>query len=324
MKSAAKDLPSMGEDELFHRIEAVRRFNRFYTRQIGVLLEGLLRSPYSLTEARILYELAHRGETTASSLGSDLGLDAGYLSRLLSGFEKHGLIVREPSGRDGRQRILRLTEEGETAFAMLNARSRNEIGAMLSELSNEQQARLVAAMQTIEEVLGAAPEPSTPYLLRPHQPGDMGWVVHRHAVFYAETYGWDETFEVLVARIAADFIDNFDPKNERCWIAEMDGAIVGSVFVVKQSDDVAKLRLLLVEQKARGLGLGKRLVSECIAFARRRGYRKLVLWTNDILHAARHIYEREGFVLVDEEPHHSFGVDLVGQNWELDLQSKST
>jgi len=319
MQNAAEHLPNKNDD-LFQRIEAVRRFNRFYTRQIGVLLEGLLRSPYSLTEARILYELAHRGETTASVLGSDLGLDAGYLSRLLGGFEKHGLILREVSGRDGRQRILRLTEEGETAFAMLNARSRNEVGAMLGELSNEQQSRLVAAMQTIEELLGATPEPSTPYLLRPHQPGDMGWVVHRHAVLYAETYGWDETFEALVARIAADFIDNFDPKNERCWIAEMDGAIVGSVFVVKQSDEVAKLRLLLVEPKARGLGLGKRLVAECIAFARRRGYRKLVLWTNDILHAARHIYEQEGFVLVDEEPHHSFGVDLVGQNWELDLR----
>jgi DNA-binding MarR family transcriptional regulator/GNAT superfamily N-acetyltransferase len=309
----------MAKTDLSQRLEAVRRFNRFYTQQIGVLQEGLLRSPFSLTEARVIYELAHHEKTTATELGNELDLDAGYLSRILSSFKKRGLIDKQPSKSDGRQSILRLTEQGQEAFAMLNARSHNEIEAMLNELSTEDQKRLVEAMLVVERLLGAQPEHKVPYLLRPHQPGDMGWVVHRHGVLYTEEYGWDEKFEALVADIVAKFIQNYDPKRERCWIAEKDGENVGSVFLVKQSDTVAKLRLLLVEPKARGLGIGTRLVDECIRFARRAGYRKITLWTNNVLLAARHIYEKAGFRLVHEEPHHSFGHDLIGETWELEL-----
>ncbi len=309
----------MAKTDLSQRVEAVRRFNRFYTQQIGVLQEGLLRSPFSLTEARVIYELAHHEKTTATELGNELGLDAGYLSRILSGFKKRDLIDKQPSKSDGRQSILWLTEQGQEAFTMLNARSHNEIEAMLNELSTEDQKRLVEAMLVIEGLLGAQPEHKVPYLLRPHQPGDMGWVVHRHGVLYAEEYGWDEQFEALVAGIVAKFIQNYDPKRERCWIAEKEGENVGSVFLVKQSDTVAKLRLLLVEPKARGLGIGTRLVDECIRFARRAGYRKITLWTNNVLLAARHIYGKAGFRLIHEEPHHSFGHDLVGETWELEL-----
>jgi DNA-binding MarR family transcriptional regulator/GNAT superfamily N-acetyltransferase len=309
----------MAKTDLSQRVEAVRRFNRFYTQQIGVLQEGLLRSPFSLTEARVIYELAHHEKTTATELGNELGLDAGYLSRILSSFKKRGLIDKQPSKSDGRQSILWLTEQGQEAFAMLNGRSHNEIEAILNELSTEDQTRLVEAMLVIEGLLGAQPEHKVPYLLRPHQPGDMGWVVHRHGVLYAEEYGWDEQFEALVADIVARFIQNYDPKRERCWIAEKDGENVGSVFLVKQSDTVAKLRLLLVEPKARGLGIGTRLVDECIRFARRAGYRKITLWTNNVLLAARRIYEKAGFRLIHEEPHHSFGHDLIGETWELEL-----
>lgn len=301
------------------RIEAVRRFNRFYTRRIGVLNEGLLGSPFSLVEARIIYEMAQHGQTTATRLCRELGLDGGYLSRILRRFEKAGLIDKRRSETDGRQSLLRLTESGQEAFAALDSRSRHEIGALLGELSHEDQCRLVGAMHTVEILLDAGPEQRAPYLLRPHQPGDMGWLVHRHAVLYAEEYGWDESFEALVARIVAEILDRFDPKTERCWIAEKDGGIVGSVFLVKKSRRVAKLRLLLVEPKARGLGIGTRLVDECLRFARRVGYRKITLWTNSVLTAARPIYERAGFQLVDEAPHHSFGHDLIGQTWELDL-----
>ncbi|MEJ2555719.1 MAG: helix-turn-helix domain-containing GNAT family N-acetyltransferase [Anaerolineae bacterium] len=309
----------MAKTDLSQRVEAVRRFNRFYTQQIGVLREGLLRSPFSLTEARVIYELAHHEKTTATELGNELGLDAGYLSRILSSFKKRGLIDKQPSKSDGRQSILWLTEQGQEAFAMLNGRSHNEIEAMLNELSTEDQKRLVEAMLVIEGLLGAQPEHKVPYLLRPHQPGDMGWVVYRHGVLYAEEYGWDEQFEALVAGIVAKFIQNYDSKRERCWIAEKEGENVGSVFLVKQSDTVAKLRLLLVEPKARGLGIGTRLVAECIGFARRAGYRKITLWTNNVLLAARHIYEKAGFRLIHEEPHHSFGHDLIGETWELEL-----
>ncbi len=301
------------------RIEAVRRFNRFYTRRIGVLREGLLGSPFSLVEARIIYEMAQHGQTTATRLCRELGLDGGYVSRILRRFEKAGLIDKRRSETDGRQSLLRLTESGQDAFAALDSRSRHEIGALLGELSHEDQYRLVGAMNTVEILLDAEPEQRAPYLLRPHQPGDMGWIVHRHGVLYAEEYGWDESFEALVARIVAEFLDRFDPKAERCWIAEKDGEIVGSVFLVKKSKRVAKLRLLLVEPKARGLGIGVRLVDECVSFARRVGYRKVTLWTNSVLTAARSIYERAGFQLVDEAPHHSFGHDLIGQTWELDL-----
>lgn len=309
----------MTKTNLLDRIEAVRCFNRFYTKQIGVLHEGLLQSSFSLTEARIIYELAHHEKTTATQLGQELGLDAGYLSRILRSFKKQKLIDKQPSKHDARQSDLWLTEPGQQAFATLNARSEQEIEVMLTELSVEDQHRLVEAMRLIETTLGSRPEQKAPYLLRTHQPGDMGWVVHRHGLLYAEEYGWDEQFEALVATIVAEFIQNFDPKRERCWIAEKDGVNVGSIFLVKKSDTVAKLRLLLVEPKARGLGIGSRLINECIRFARQTGYQKITLWTNSILVAARHIYQTTGFRLVHEEPHHSFGDDLIGETWELDL-----
>lgn len=309
----------MRETDFDQRVEAVRRFNRFYTRQIGVLQEHLLQSPFSLAEARVIYELAHHEQTTATELTEELRLDAGYLSRILSGFQRRGLIEKKRSEIDGRQTLLRLTEKGQQAFAQLNAASHSQVGAMLRELSPEDQKRLVEAMHTIGGLLGAQPEHKVPYILRPPQPGDMGWVVHRHGALYAQEYGWDEQFEALVADIVAKFIRHYDPKRERCWIAEKDGENVGSVFLVKRSKTVAQLRLLLVEPKARGLGLGTRLVNECVRFARQVGYRKIMLWTNDVLHAARRIYEKTGFRLVHEEPHHSFGHALVGQTWELKL-----
>jgi DNA-binding MarR family transcriptional regulator/N-acetylglutamate synthase-like GNAT family acetyltransferase len=267
----------------------------------------------------VIYELAHHEKTTATELRNELGLDAGYLSRLLCSFKKRGLIDNQLSQTDGRQNLLSLKKQGQEAFATLNARSRNEVGAMLSHLSAADQIRLIKAMHTIEGLLGTQPEHKVPYLLRPHQPGDMGWVVHRHGVLYAEEYGWDEQFEALVAGIVAKFVQHYNPKQERCWMAEMEGEIIGSVFLVKKSKTVAQLRLLLVEPKARRLGIGTRLVSECVRFARQVGYRKILLWTNSVLHAARHIYEEVGFRLVHEEPHHSFGHDLIGETWELKL-----
>jgi DNA-binding MarR family transcriptional regulator/N-acetylglutamate synthase-like GNAT family acetyltransferase len=309
----------MSDDDFDQRVGDVRHFNRFWTRQIGVLREGYLESSFSLTEVRVLFELAHREETTAGELGEELGLDAGYLSRILGGFQKRGLIRKRPSEADGRRRLLRLTERGREAFAGLDARSRSEIGAMLGGLSIAGQERLVKAMRAIERLLSVRPDPVIPYLLRPHQPGDMGWVVHRHGVLYAREYGWDERFEALVAGIVAKFIQQYDPKMERCWIAERDSEVVGCVFLVRESEEVAKLRLLLVEPEARGLGIGSRLVEECIRFARQAGYRKITLWTNDVLNSARRIYRAMGFRLVHEEPHHSFGHDLVGQYWELML-----
>ena len=309
----------MSDDDFDRRVGEVRRFNRFWTRQIGVLREGYLESPFSLTEVRVFYELAHREETTAGELGEELGLDAGYLSRILSGFQKHGLIRKRPSEADGRRRLLRLTERGRGAFAPLEARSRSEIGAMLGGISIAGQERLVEAMRAIERLLSFRPDPAVPYLLRPPQPGDMGWVVHRHGVLYAREYGWDERFEALVAGIVAKFIQQYDPRVERCWIAERDGEVVGCVFLVRESEEVAKLRLLLVEPEARGLGIGSRLVEECIRFARQAGYLKITLWTNDVLNSARRIYEAMGFQLVHEKPHRSFGHDLVGQTWELML-----
>ncbi|HEU5098675.1 MAG TPA: helix-turn-helix domain-containing GNAT family N-acetyltransferase [Roseiflexaceae bacterium] len=309
----------MATTSISQPVEAIRRFNRFYTQQIGVLTDGLLNSEYSLTEARVIYELAHRDGVTASALGGELGLDAGYLSRILQSFKKRGLLDKQLSESDRRQHVLRLTEAGQAAFAVLNTRSQHQIEAMLGRLPAEDRQRLVAAMQTIEDLLGARPERSVPYILRPHQPGDMGWIVHRHGVLYAEEYGWDEQFEALVAGIVAKFIQDFQPRRERCWIAEMGGEVVGSVFLVHQSDTVAKLRLLLVEPKARGLGIGSRLVGECVRQARQFGYRRLTLWTNSVLVAARHIYEQAGFQLLSQEPHHSFGHDLISETWELEL-----
>lgn len=301
---------------LEQRVAAVRRFSRFYTQKIGVLQQAYLQSPFTLTEARVLYELAHRERSTAAELGRDLGLDAGYLSRILRRFQKKGLLTRAASREDGRQQILSLTRKGEEAFAPLNLRSRRDIAALLGPLSGAEQSRLVGAMHEIETLLGAKPESKAPYVLRPHQPGDIGWIIHRHGVLYAQEYGWDETFEALVAEVAAAFIKNFDAKRERCWIAEKDGEIVGSAFLVRNSATVAKIRLVYVEPKARGLGIATRLTAECERFARQAGYRKITLWTNSILLAARHVYAKAGFRLVHSEPHRSFGHDLVGETWE--------
>jgi DNA-binding MarR family transcriptional regulator/N-acetylglutamate synthase-like GNAT family acetyltransferase len=309
----------MQKEELGARIDAVRRFNRFFTRRIGVLREGLLHSSYTLTEARVLFEISHRDEPSASELSRELGLDPGYLSRILGGLEQQGLIDKVRSENDARRRLLSLTPDGEDAFCLLDERSREEVAGMLDDLSEGDQRRLLDAMQTIESILDKDLKFSEPFFLRQHEPGDMGWVVHRHGVLYAREYGWDERFEALVAQTVADFVNNHDPRKERCWIAEMDGEIVGCVFLVKTEDTVAKLRLLLVEPQARGLGLGTRFVEECIRFARRTGYKTLTLWTNSVLDTARHIYEGHGFELVEEEKHHSFGHDLVGQNWELAL-----
>jgi DNA-binding MarR family transcriptional regulator/GNAT superfamily N-acetyltransferase len=301
-------------------IQAIRSFNRFYTRQIGVLREGLLKSPFSLAELRVLYEIAHRNQPTAAELCQQLGLDPGYLSRILRGLEKRGLVSKSASQMDGRQSLLVLTGRGRKTFAALDARQSEEVAGMLRRLPPAGQARLVQAMRSIQSVLGAGPEPKTAYILRSHQPGDMGWVVHRHGVLYAQEYGYDETFEALVAEIVARFVRHFDPKRERCWIAERDGEIVGSVFLVKKPKTVAKLRLLLVEPSARGLGIGKRLVDECLRFARRVGYKKMVLWTQSELPAARHIYQEAGFTLAQQKKHQSWGRnDLVSQVWERKL-----
>lgn len=309
----------MATTHLDRRVAAVRRFNRLYTRRIGVLNDGLLRSPYSLTEVRLLFELAQSPNLTASTLCDELGLDPGYLSRLLRGLENRGLLSRTSSAVDGRVTHLNLTEKGREAFRSLDARADDEVRTLLGALSVAHQRQLLDAARTIEELLDGTSPRREPYLLRQHQPGDMGWVVHRHGVVYAQEYGWDERFEALVAEVVASFIHRFDAKRERCWIAERDGEIVGSVFLVQKSKTVAQLRLLLVEPSARGLGIGGRLVDECLRFARQAGYRKMTLWTNHVLHAARRIYQRAGFQLVDEQPHSRFGRDLIGQTWELTL-----
>lgn len=312
----------MTETGFDRRVAAVRQFNRFYTRAIGVLEDGYLDSPFSLAQVRVLYELAHRDEPTAADLAKDLGLDPGNLSRILRGFERCDLIAKKPALADGRQRLLSLTAQGREVFAPLDAASRDQIGAMLGALPDVEQRRVVEAMRTIEDGLaGRRHANHAPYLLRPHQPGDMGWVVQRHGALYADEYGWDEQFEALVAEIVAHFIRHQDPKRERCWIAERDGENVGSVFLVKhpEREGVAKLRLLLVDPSARGLGIGRRLVDECARFARQTGYHTITLWTNSVLVSARRIYEAAGYRLTDEEPHHSFGHDLVGQTWELTL-----
>ncbi len=300
-------------------VDAVRSFNRFYTSKIGILQNTYLNSPFSLAEVRVLYELAHRDAPTATELTRELGLDPGYLSRILLRFEQSGLISRKPSEADKRQIRLSLKKKGKNAIAALEASSQQEIGDLLNKLPPSDQDRVVEAMHTIEGLLGNRAEPKVPYILRPHRPGDIGWIIHRHGVLYAKEYGWDEHFEALVAEVAAKFIQNLDAKKERSWIAEREGRIAGCVFLVKVTDELAKLRLLLVEPEARGLGIGSRLVGECIRFARQAGYKKMTLWTNDVLHAARRIYERAGFQLVREERHHGFGHDLVSQDWDLVL-----
>ncbi|MBC7938180.1 MAG: MarR family transcriptional regulator [Chitinophagaceae bacterium] len=312
------------------RIDAIRRFNRFYTRRIGVLQEGLLESKFTLTESRLLWEMAHTKHLTATDLARTLELDAGYLSRLLTGLKVRGLIRSTRSADDARQHPLSLTAAGRRAFAPLDTRSRQSVGALLATLGETQQQRLIASMAGIEHLLDDAPETherTDPYTLRPHRAGDIGWVIARHGALYADEYGWDIGFEAMVARIAADFIDRFDAKREACWIAERDGERIGSIFLVQARDEVthapiagmAQLRMLLIEPAARGLGLGKRLVDECTRFARQAGYRKIMLWTNANLLAARGIYTKAGYALIHSESHQSFGHDLVGEIWELTL-----
>jgi DNA-binding MarR family transcriptional regulator/N-acetylglutamate synthase-like GNAT family acetyltransferase len=317
--SRANTSPAPPQPDLDQEVAAVRGFNRFYTRKLGVLDQHLLSSPFSLSEARVMYELAHRDDAAAKEIGIELGLDAGYLSRMVQNFEENGLITRKPLPTDRRQYQLSLTAKGRQAFARLDRRSHDEVGAMLGQLGEAERARLVNAMQTIEHVLGPQTGARPGFLLRSHRPGDIGWVVSRHGAIYAQEYGWDISFEALVAEITAQFIRSFDPSREHCWIAEIDGEPVGSIFLVKASEEVAKLRLLLVEKKARGLGVGRALTEQCIRFAREKGYRSITLWTQSILVAARDIYQRAGFVRVAEEKHHSFDVDLVGETWELKL-----
>jgi len=283
------------------------------------LQERAYRSPFSLAAVRVLYELAHRTRPTATELGRELGLDPGYLSRMLRGFEKRGLVARARSETDARQQHLTLTAQGRKAFTPLEARAHADVAMLLHALPPTEQARLVDAMGTIERLLGPRPESPDSYLIRPPEPGDLGWVVHRHGVLYAQEYGYDERFEALVAEIVAHFVQHLAPKRERCWIAEREEAIVGCVFLVQQSATVAKLRLLLVEPEARGLGIGRRLVSECVRFARQAGYRKITLWTQSELRAARRLYEATGFGLVKRERHQSFGRDLMAETWELGL-----
>jgi len=309
---------------------AVRRFNRFYTRRIGVLQEGLAETRFSLAESRLLWELAHRDRTTAAELARDLYLDPGYLSRLLRGLKEGKLIRSERSADDARHLHLSLSAAGKRAFAPLDRHSEEGVAALLEPLAEAERQKLLAAMRTIEQLLDGEPPAvaAAPWLLRPPQNGDIGWVVSRHGALYASEYAWDWRFEALVARIAADFVDRFDPAREACWIAERDGRNVGCVFLVQARDETpphkvvegtAQLRMLLVEPTARGLGIGARLVDECERFASARGYRRIVLWTNSVLTAARAIYDRAGYVLTASEPHQSFGHSLVGETWELAL-----
>jgi DNA-binding MarR family transcriptional regulator/GNAT superfamily N-acetyltransferase len=302
------------------QISAVRAFNRFYTGKLGVLDQRLLKSPFSLSEARVLYELANRKYPSAKEIGAELGLDPGYLSRIVQKFDEDGLIARKPVLADRRQYELSLTAKGRQAFARLDRSSHDDVADMLAVLPQTDRQRLIGAMAAIERLLGASGSvsPATATLREP-RPGDMGWVVQSHGALYASAYGWDSSFEALVAEIVAKFLGSFDASRERCWIAERDGAPVGSVFLVRHSDDVAKLRLLLVDPAGRGQGLGRRLVEECIAFARACGYRKITLWTQSILVAARKIYQDAGFALVASEPHRSFGQSLIGETWEMKL-----
>ncbi|HWM43251.1 MAG TPA: helix-turn-helix domain-containing GNAT family N-acetyltransferase [Burkholderiales bacterium] len=300
-----------------NRIDAIRRFNRFYTRRIGALQQGYMGSPFPLPQARVLYELGQRGECTASELGADLDLDLGYLSRLLQGLRRQGLVQGEAAREDARRVRLSLTAKGRKFYQQLDTRSRDLVAGMLGKLAAPEQSRLVGALQAVESVLEKKDQ--SPITLRAHRPGDMGWVVQAHGRLYFEERGWGERFEALVAEIAAAFLNNFDKSRERCWIAELDGEPVGCVFAVKESKSVAKLRLLLVEPGVRGRGLGQRLVEECIAFCRANGFRRLVLWTQSNLAAARAIYAKTGFRKVKEEKHASFGVKLTGEYWQLTL-----
>jgi DNA-binding MarR family transcriptional regulator/GNAT superfamily N-acetyltransferase len=301
------------------QIAAVRAFNRFYTRKLGVLDQQLLKSPYSLSEARVLYELAHREDLSAKEIGGELGLDAGYLSRIVQNFDENGLITRKPLPSDRRQYRLSLTAKGRQAFARLERSSQEDVGAMLAALPTGGSQKLIGAMALIERLLGAPDTPPPAAILRGPRPGDMGWVVQSHGALYAAEYGFDASFEGLVAEITAKFLASYDASRERCWIADIDGAPVGSIFLVRHSDDVAKIRLLIVDSAGRGQRLGQRLVAECITFAKACGYRKIALWTQSILLAARKIYQDAGFVLVASEANRGFGQDLISETWELEL-----
>lgn len=300
------------------RVAAIRSFNRFFTKVIGLLSEGLLQTPYSLTEARVVFELANSDTMEVVELRRGLGLDAGHLSRVLGRLESEGLVRRSRSQVDARRQRASLTTRGRKVFRDLDRRSATEIRRLLRPLSNEEQGRLVAAMATIRRSLEGPARPPA-YVLRPPRAGDYGWVVHRHGVVYAQEYGWDQSFEALVARIVADYVDHRETAREAAWIAEVDGEPAGCVFCVRKDDSTAQLRLMLVEPWARGMGIGTRLCQECIRFARSVGYDRLMLWTNDVLVDARRIYQRLGFALGEEEVHHSFGHELVGQNWWLKL-----
>jgi DNA-binding MarR family transcriptional regulator/GNAT superfamily N-acetyltransferase len=306
-----------------HQIESVREFNRFYTRLIGVLNRGYLDSPFSLAEGRVLLEIYYRKTTTASAIIQALGVDAGYLSRILRGLERRGLLANGASADDARQKPLRLSAAGRKAFEKLEKRQREVLATMLEPVPSAHRNQLIGSMHKIQRILDAPAETRTPYTLRDLKPGDIGWITHRQALLYNEEYGWDDTYEALCAEILSRFVRDFDARHEKAWVAERNGEIVGAIFCVRKSATVAQLRLLYVEPSARGLGLGTRLVDECIAFARDAGYRKMVLWTNSVLHSARRIYQAKGFHLVKEERHRSFGKNLIGQFWERDLNLSS-
>ena len=302
------------------KVGAVRHFNRFYTRQLGLLDAHLLRSPLSLGEARVLYEIATGDSPLASDIVASLGLDAGYLSRIVSSFVRRGLVVRTRSSSDGRQSPLQLTPKGEKLFRELQRDSNSQVASLLSRLSPDGQDQLIASMQVIQRTLGKDATAEPKITLRAHRPGDIGWVIERHGVIYTEEYGWNMRFEALVGEIASKFLNHNDPRRERCWIAELNGSRVGCVFLVERSKTIAQLRLLLVEPSARGLGIGQRLVAECIEFAKKAGYSRMRLWTNDILISARKIYQAAGFYLIEEEKHSSWGKPLTSQTWEMRLR----
>ncbi len=310
---------SISPDPLDNQIAAVRSFSRFYTRKLGIIEPKLLESPWTLQEARIIYEIAERQRCTATDLVRALGLDAGFLSRTLQAMQQRRIVARKTSKADRRATELALTAKGRAAFADLDRRSRDVVATLLASLDARERAAVVNAMATIEQTLEPPAGQPAAFLLRSHRPGDIGWIVSRHGAAYAQEYGWDITFEALVAEIAAQFIRSYDASREHCWIAEVNGEPAGSIMLVKASDEVAKLRLLLVEKKARGLGIGRALTAQCIRFARDAGYSSITLWTQSILTAARQIYQRAGFRRIGEEKHHSFGVDLVGETWELKL-----
>lgn len=318
MASMAPSPPSIADDP----VQTLRRFNRFYTAQIGVVNEHLMDTEFSLSEMRVLYELAHRDQPTAGALANELGLDPGYLSRMLRTFEKRGLLSRAESKSDARRNLLSLTPQGRKTFAPLEARWQEQMVHLLANISSTDRKRLVDAMHTIEAILGRKSDTTPSYLLRPSRAGDMGWVVQRHGEIYWQEYRYDQRFEAFCAEIVAHFLLNLDPKREACWIAERDGENVGSIFVVQKSKTVAKLRLLLVEPSARGLGIGKRLVEECVRFSRDAGYKEIVLWTQSELHSARHLYQQAGFKVVDSKRHDSFGREgLVAETWKLKIRS---